>query len=329
MKKPLFILLAAFIVMLGCSNPAGGNKPASKPSDISQVSAVAAGSLAASGAGTGITIMKSPSDFVKVLGGMGADDLVAADLASVFSADAAMYGAASSSARMAAFVRSIRVHPRDIGSLLQSQLGKIQSDISNFPTTKSLNEKIDLSGEALGQYFTLGTAKAAIGLTAVTTDGGAIDESWLNVKSIGGQGTVSLVLDPSKTLASAGSVVKDLRVRLNAGGTMNVTTTASDGYQRPDKLILDYADSLAISLSLYDPGTNLGGKVVLTQYEKYAGTIDIASLESSPGSLDAGTLMPSVTITVTVYDDNNVKQWAREYSGASAIDDFMNEFTAG
>ncbi|HET6451268.1 MAG TPA: hypothetical protein VFI08_08150 [Spirochaetia bacterium] len=303
-------LMVAFLL----TTCAGGGGGSTSPSDVTDVGTVAPASMTASGVPAGnvpadMSTMKTDMDNIT------SSDPLLNDLSTTFKNIGS--GVSGKSIRTAApntvgkvvLAFANAVH-KDLSSSLQTQLNKVYTDVQNFPTTKSLNENLDLSGNALGTYVYLTKATAAFSGSATTTDGGdLVTSGTTNLKSAQAQASVSLVLDPTG-LSSSGSAFKDFKVKVNAGGTASCGTATSGGKVVPSNFQFDYGVSgvLAFSFAVTDSGSGklVGGKLVLTVSAKNSGTIvDPTALDESAAF---SALAPSIKATLTIYDDSgNVK----------------------
>jgi hypothetical protein len=195
-----------------------------------------------------------------------------------------------------------------------------------------MDETISLSGENIGTYFVLTTGEATFSLNAVTTDANPINmNNPSNLNSIAGEGTLKIAIDPTAALSNLqedGSAIKDFKLKLNAGGSASIRTKAGAGTERiPDKITLDYAESMAIAFSArVNTGAlnPMGGKFSLKIDSKYSGTIDYSTIQSAANPEDVlNMLTPSITITVKVYDDSGNVKFSKTYR---SIEDFTTAF---
>ncbi|MGB9687213.1 MAG: hypothetical protein ACPLYX_12035 [Rectinema subterraneum] len=307
MKKAFFLILAVLLIFSSCNLI----NPVKKPSDIDTVAEINASDIQSSGA---TNVPTNESEIVAILSGIGSNassDQVIQDLGSSFTEKKL------SAAKILNAARSL-------SSSFQQQIDKIKQDFDNFPTTKKIDETISLSGENIGTYFALTTGETAFSLNAVTTDGKPIDmQGASNLSSLAGEGTLKIEINPTSALLSLpadASAIKDFKFRLNAGGSASISTKASAGTERiPDKITLDYAESMAIAFSA-KVDTN-GGKFSFKIDSKYSGTIDYSNIQSATDPEEVlNTLVPSITITVKVYDDSGNVKFNRTYTSIEAFE---------
>lgn len=315
MKRSLLVVgvILLTLVSFSCKSPEAPAAPS--PADIEEVSAVQPSEVKASGA---TTFAASPAAVTGALATIDpkSDPLVA---------DFAALMPTTTTGNIVGAMQDVAA--KAISTKVQDTIDKITKDIDSFPTTKSLDESIDLSGEALGTYFMLKTAKASFTLAATTVDGGAINKDSVNIDTINGTATASLVVEPTTALSGAKSVIKDCWLKMNAGGVLSVTTKADTSGRIPDKIALTGADSAAVSLSFCGKdGT--GGKLVVTTSWKYDGTFDYATLNGMTADQRtakiSSELSKNITITVTCYNDSNTAMFTKTYTSAEAFQaDFM------
>lgn len=212
---------------------------------------------------------------------------------------------------------------KSLNDSLRSQLEEIMASIENFPETKELDESISLSGEALGTYFILTKGEGTLSATAETSDDQAINEYASNLESLSCEATLQIQIDPTSQLASASSAIKDFRMKLNAGGSGSLSTTIDDesGNRIPDEITLDYAESFGFGLSLNAGGK--GGKIIFKEDAEFNGTIDGSQIMGATDEQIADLLMPQITITVKVYDDDDQIRFSRTYD---SLEDFFTTF---
>jgi hypothetical protein len=323
----LIVGLSVLIFLTTCAG-AGGGGGAKSPSDVTDVGTISPSAMANSGVSdanvpTDLTGMKTAFNAVP------SSDALLTDLQNAFSAiGSAVTGKglktplAASALSRAVLAFGAAVH-RDLGAEVKTQIDKIATDIQNFPTTKSLNETIDLSGNDLGTYIYLTKATGAFSASVVTTDGGALNtDTMANYKSGSGQATVSLVVDP-KNLASASSAVKDFRLRLNAGATVSLGATKnSSGDVVLANLSFDYGESGVLAISLNN-GT-AGGKVILTANSKNKGTI--VDPEALFNGGDFSSLAPQITVTLSIYTDSGALNFSKTWTDVQSL---VNDLGSG
>jgi len=214
---------------------------------------------------------------------------------------------------------------KSLNDSLKTQLDEIMASIEEFPTTKTLDESISLSGEALGTYFILTKGEGTLSATAETSNDGPIVEDPSNLESLSGEVTLQIQIDPTPALASADSAIKDFRTKLNAGGSGSLSTTIDDksGNRIPDAITLDYAESFGFGLSLNAAGGK-GGKIIFKEDAEFNGTINWSDImEAETEEQVANLLMPQITITVKVYNDNDQIQFSKTYD---SLDEFITAF---
>jgi len=210
---------------------------------------------------------------------------------------------------------------KSLNDSLKTQLDEIMASIEEFPTTKTLDESISLSGEALGTYFILTKGEGTLSATAETSNDGPIVEDPSNLESLSGEVTLQIQIDPTPALASADSAIKDFRTKLNAGGSGSLSTTIDDksGNRIPDAITLDYAESFGFGLSLNAAGGK-GGKIIFKEDAEFNGTINWSDImEAETEEQVANLLMPQITITVKVYNDNDQIQFSKTYDSLEAF----------
>ncbi|MGA2614337.1 MAG: hypothetical protein ABSG38_12935 [Spirochaetia bacterium] len=317
---PVLVGVTILLILIECGQPGGGGT--TNPSDVADVGTVSPSALANSGA----TI--TPPDIAAIgnaLGAIPSGDPFLKDIGSAFDTIGSMSitgskgkalgsGSGNTSGIMRLLSAFNGIVNKDLSSDVINQLSKIKTDILNFPTTKTLNETIDLSGDSLGTYVKLTIAKAALTASAVTNDGGPLTETLANFQSAKGQVTLSLVVDP-QNLSSAGSAIKDFKIKINAGATASVGATVVGGVNQLSNLVFDYGESAVLALSFNSAGT--GGKIVLTANAKNKGTI----VDPSPSNFKNyyPGLAPSISVTLTVYDDSGAQKWSQSWNDISAL----------
>ena len=144
-------------------------------------------------------------------------------------------------------------------------LEDISEAIDDFPTTKKLNEKINVNGENIGTYLTFTKGEATLKADAKTTDNQAIAQDASNLKEVTGDASIKIEINPTNALYSAGSAIKDLKLKTNAAGNAKITIKDSE----IDKLTLEYSNSLAFGLSINMDGN--GGKFVIKEDIDFSG----------------------------------------------------------
>ncbi|HOI99371.1 MAG TPA: hypothetical protein PL118_07085 [Rectinema sp.] len=212
---------------------------------------------------------------------------------------------------------------KDLAESLNAEIDEIIAAINNFPNTKSLDEEIDVTGEYIGTYLTFTKGEATLGASAETTDDAAIAEDLSNLKKISGEASLDIEVNPTNELYSEESAIKDLKFRMKAAG--NVKAVANEDPARAPTITLNYRESLSIGLSFCNSGK--GGKFVIKEDADYSRTFtgeefyEATNAENSDELIDL--LEPNITISLKVYDDNNIVRLSRAYD---TIDDFIVAF---
>jgi len=218
---------------------------------------------------------------------------------------------------------------KDLSSSLQEQLEALEEAISDFPTTKSLDQTIDVNGEDIGSYLTFTKGEATLKADAQTVDDEPIDENISNITRFSGSNTLKVEINPKKAFYDCGSAIKDLKLKTNVSGDLTMTTKTVESAIVPDKLTLNYSESFALGFSVNFNGT--GGKIVIKQDASHSGDIDIEKLNAAmedmeqedPQALEE-LLLPTFTIEVKVYDDQNTVQFSKTYT---SLEEFGNAFS--
>ena len=306
----VLISVTFLFVVTECSQPGGGT---SNPSDVAEVGTVIPSALVNSGA---TTSLRSIADIKTAFTAINGSDPLLSDIGSAFNtvatgksitgSNAAALGSrpVNASGVMKLLSAFNGIVNKSLSSDIISQLSKIETDIQNFPTTKNLNETIDLSGDSLGAYVKLTTAKGTLSAAVVTSDGGPLDtRTMANFQSANGQVTLSLVVDPQNL--PAGSAFKDFKLKINAGGTASV--------ELPGNLVFDYGESAVLALSFAN-SSRAGGKMVLTANAKNKGTIALTTLAQNYSSL-----APSITVSLAVYDDNGNTTFSQTWTDINSL----------
>lgn len=318
MKKLYCGILILAVLLFSCSNPsAPSTTTTTNPSDISEIAEIQARNVTDSGA---TTIPTTALDVTAVVGELldKLTDPVLNDFVGLFQTKAIGLKATETASVMRALNFA-----KDLNTTLQSQLEKIQTDAENFSTTKNLSGTIAVSGENIGNYFKFTQGAAAFSVSAVTSNGLAIADDIRNLQSVSGSGTATIAIDPNATaLAASGSAIKDLKFKLNIGGTGNLSTKVVNNERVPDRLTLDYAESLGFALSVKN-STGTGGKIIVKEDVDFNGYIEAADLGSSDLEGTAELFAPIITITVKVYNDSDVLKFNKTYS---SIENFINDF---
>jgi len=213
---------------------------------------------------------------------------------------------------------------KDLAESLNAEIDEINAAINNFPNTKSLDEEIDVTGEDIGTYLTFTKGEATLGASAETTDDAAIAEDLSNLKKISGEASLDIEVNPTDELYSEESAIKDLKFRMKAAG--NVKAVANEDPDKAPTITLNYRESLSIGLSFCNSGK--GGKFVIKEDADYSRTFtgeefyEATNAENSD-ELIRDLLEPNITISLKVYDDNNIVRLSRTYD---TIDDFIVAF---
>ena len=111
-----------------------------------------------------------------------------------------------------------------------------------------------------------------------------------------------------------GSAIKDFKIKINVGATASVGATTKNGPLAPANLVFDYGESAVLALSFGD-SSGAGGKIVLTANAKDKGTIN------DPTTLgqNYSNLAPSITITLTVYNDSGSPVFSKTWTDPSSL----------
>ncbi len=307
------------LVLATCSQPSSSQ---TNPSDIASVGTVSPSALANSGATSTPSTLSATK---AALSAIPSSDVLLNDIGTSLNTIGSMSitgakgaplprGPGSLTKALSAFNGLVN---KSLSSDITSQLSKIMTDIKNFPTSKSLNETINLNGDSLGQYIKLTTATSNFSASLVTSDGGPLNTSSMaNFQSATGQATLSLVVDPQNL---TGSAVKDFKLRINAGGSFSLGATTVNGLVQPANFVFDYAESAVLAFSFLNPDGITGGKVVITANAKNKGTLaDPTTLGGNPS-----TVAPNITVSVTVCDDSGNTRYTQTWTDlASLVTDF-------
>lgn len=317
MKKLYCGILILAVLLFSCSNPSGPSTTTTNPSDISEIAEIQARNVTDSGA---TTIPTTALDVTAVVGELldTSTDPVLNDLVGLFQTKAIGLKAIGT----VSVTRALNF-AKDLNTTLQSQLEKIQTDAESFSTTKNLAGTIAVSGENIGTYFKFTQGTAAFSVSAVTSNGLAIADDMRNLQSVSGSGTANIAIDPNAaTLAASGSAIKDLKFKLNVGGSGNLSTKVVNNERVPDRLTLDYAESLGFALSVKN-STGTGGKIIVKEDVDFNGYIEADDLGSYDLEGTAELFAPIITITVKVYNDNDALKFSKTYS---SLDNLINDF---
>ena len=109
----------------------------------------------------------------------------------------------------------------------------------------------------------------------------------------------------------------------------NVKAVANEDPSKAPTITLNYRESLSIGLSFCNSGK--GGKFVIKEDADYSRTFTGEEFDEAMNPEDAedsnelipGLLEPNITISLKVYDDNNIVRLSRTYD---TIDDFIVAF---
>ncbi len=194
---------------------------------------------------------------------------------------------------------------KDLVSSLETQIDEISEAIEDFPNTKKLDEKINVTAENIGTYLTFTKGEATLKADAKTTDNQAIAQDASNLKEANGDASIKIEINPTNALYSESSAIKDSEI---------------------DVLTLKYSNSLAFGLSINMDGN--GGKLVVKEDIDFSKTISGADLTAAMNSEDPealpNLLEPEITISLKVYDDNNQIKFSKTYN---SIEEFTEAFT--
>jgi len=324
MKKKIIlvftVLLAIFLV--GCPNAPSNNVPEEEAS-----------SLKASGA---TLVPTSESDIIDVFTSVDMDDdPLIVDLKYFFGSfgNGSEEGEEEETSRRAISIgkkafsaakdlgKSLK--EKDLAESLKEQITLIQEHLEAFPEKMNLDEEINVTGEAIGTYLTFTKGEATLKANANTTDGGPIVEDYdgnSNLQELSGEASLKIEINPIKALYNSGSAIKDLRFKTNTTGNAKIIMPESD--ENPPVITLNYTESLSIGLSFSK--NEKGGKFILTENAKHSGDIDAAALNlEGDSSTLVNILVPEITITLKVYDDNNQVKFSKTYN---SIEEFTTAF---
>ena len=211
---------------------------------------------------------------------------------------------------------------KDLVSSLETQIDEISEAIEDFPNTKKLDEKINVTAENIGTYLTFTKGEATLKADAKTTDNQAIAQDASNLKEANGDASIKIEINPTNALYSESSAIKDLKLKTNVAGNAKITIKDSE----IDVLTLKYSNSLAFGLSINMDGN--GGKLVVKEDIDFSKTISGADLTAAMNSEDPealpNLLEPEITIRLKVYDDNNQIKFSKTYN---SIEEFTEAFT--
>lgn len=307
MKKAFLFIAVAALVIAGCST----STSTTDPTDITEVQEFSPSTINDSGA---TTIPTSETEIEQAFAGINTEsDSVFQDISALF----------SNNESKAIFSKNALTFVKSLSSSFNSQITQIQQDFTNFPTTKKLDETLNLSGEDIGTYFTLTKGEATLTANATTSDNNAIASDGSNFKSLSGEGTAQIEINPTSALTTTSSVIKDFKLKTNLGATGSISTKTVNSVLQPDKISLAYAESFGFGLSINADGK--GGKITFKEDASYSGDLDYAVLMSKANDEEAlaNYIIPDITITVKVYDDNDQIKFNRTYT---SIDAFVTAF---
>jgi hypothetical protein len=294
MKKYFFLIMIAVLTISGCS------LFAPKPSSIQEVEEFRAKDIGDSGASE---VPSNEGEVVQVFASIDTDT------------DPLLKDIFNSNDAKSLFSQRALKYAKSLGSSFASQISEIQGDIEDFPTTKQIDATINLSGETMGRYLVLTKGEGSLSATATTGDNNPIAEDFSNLKSLSGETALQIEINATDELADASSAIKDIRLKLNEGGSGSLSMKKnSDGTYTPDKITLDYRESLGFGLAVNANGK--GGKIVVKEDASFSGSIAYSTVEASADNPDelAVLLMPQITIIVKVYDDNNQLMFSNSYA---------------
>lgn len=146
-----------------------------------------------------------------------------------------------------------------------------------------------------------------------------------NLKKISGEASLDIEVNPTNELYSEESAIKDLKFRMKAAG--NVKAVVNEDPAKAPTITLNYRESLSIGLSFCN-SEGVGGKFVIKEDADYSRTFtgeefyEATNAENSD-ELIPDLLKPNITISLKVYDDNNIVRLSRTYD---TIDDFIVAF---
>jgi hypothetical protein len=283
-------------------------------SSVSDPAVVAPSSVASSGATTTPTTL---SGTISAVTAVDSKDAVVADLASSLddlSSSLSMSGSKMTSASASAkalsqilgAARAARAaSSSSLSSKIKTAATQIESDWKNFPSSKSMSESIDLSGEDLSTYLKATKATADFSLAVVTTDSAALNTNGMsNFKSGAAQASLALKLDAQNLPSS--SAIKFFSFATNAAGSGSLGATTVSGEVEPANLVYSYKDSTVAALSIN--GKEGGGKIILI-----ATVSDDKAIADPYSSKDSG-FEPAINITITVYNDSDVATYAKTWT---------------
>jgi len=213
--------------------------------------------------------------------------------------------------------------------VINDALANFNTQLNNFSTAKSASFSADLSGQDLGQYFTIATGTATANLTATTHDGLAISTTSSNIKSLSGSALASVVLNlrTDKLVKDASGAIKDLKVRANFGADASMTTDSAPSTWTNTtigkiNMAVNYKASASVAISV-NTGT-LGGKVIVSANSAYDHSKTYLSTDTlSPDNLAAEFVPSGATFTLDVYDDAGDVKFTKTYdSVAKILEDF-------
>jgi hypothetical protein len=208
----------------------------------------------------------------------------------------------------------------------QEAIADMMEGIKDLPTTKSLEKSYDLSGQALGDYFTATTLKTSLKTNIETTDGKALDADELS-NFLLGSGTFSLNADISavKDKIPATSSVKDVKIKANLAAAAAVGSYANDYNERePKDLSFSYAASVSVAAA-YSDG-KVGGKIVISVTAAKPQTF-IEKLDNEDDDTDMSAQFEPTTITIdiTAYSDAGTPVVTKHFTSLKAFQDYANQ----
>jgi hypothetical protein len=318
------VILASVIVfsffLAGCTS----TTKSSDPADIEKVSTVEASAITTSGTPTA-EVPDSLPETKALLSSLKSDSALS-DIMSAFQGTSSSTGGKSLSSGKSKALGALSstlgllsgksISAKDLSSAVGNQIEAVESDWAAFPSKKSMSESIDLSGNALSDYFKLTTATADYSLSVTTSDSKDFDvDEYSNFKSGSVNGSLKLVVTGTDLLYgnTSTSSLKDFVFKLNAGGSGSLGSSVVDNDRELADLSAKYAVSGVLAFSAYNSDAGLGGKVVIT--------IDVSDSLSvaHPMEASSSTYYPDVTITLKVYDDDNNLKCHEEWTDINAF----------
>lgn len=317
----LGIFLGALLV--GCDNAAGPTDSTDPYANIG-IEEITPANIADSGATEFPDTEDEITSLIIELGSNGTGGEPDPFLASIIAAFEASSSADDSSKSISKSIANSRAlfYARTLSESFNTQIEDLQEAFNNFPQTKRISKNLDLSGEDINETLHLTKGEAYISLTAKTSDEAAIADDGSNLESVSGQGIVNIQIDPIvNALPLSGSFIQDIKLRLAAGVTGSVTSKLVNAQRELDKITLDYYEEFSIALSLNN-GTQ-GGKIIIREQAEFDGEISAEQISAGDEAAIAEALLPSITISVKVYDDSNAVKFENSYT---SVDGFIEAY---